>query len=98
MSIIVTRAISISNKVTYDERTGGRTIQPENINGNWNAMGAFMFNTAIDSAGFFNVNTFTNINYNHYVAYLALNSTSSSVKNITRSTSLGERFGDQLQE
>ena len=83
---------SISNKVTYDERTGGRTIQPENINGNWNAMGAFMFNTAIDSAGFFNVNTFTNVNYNHYVAYLALNSTSSSVKNITRSTSLGERL------
>ena len=42
---------SISNKVTYDETTGGRITRPENINGNWNAMGAFMFNCSIDSAG-----------------------------------------------
>ena len=42
---------SISDMVTYDDKTGGRTTQPENINGNWNARGAFMFNTAIDSAG-----------------------------------------------
>lgn len=83
---------SISNKVTYDEKTGGRTTRPENINGNWNAMGAFMFNTAIDSAGYFNVNTFTNANYNNYVAYLALDNHQSSVKNTTRSTSIGERL------
>ena len=83
---------SISNKVTYDEKTGGRTTRPENINGNWNAMGAFMFNTAIDSAGYFNVNTFTNANYNNYVAYLALDNQQSSVKNTTRSTSIGERL------
>ena len=35
---------SISNKVTYDETTGGRITRPENINGNWNVMGAFTFN------------------------------------------------------
>jgi len=88
---------SISDKVTYDEKTGGRTIQPENINGNWNVMGAFMFNTAVDSAGYFNINTFTNVNYNNYVAYAAQNAGSSSVKNTTRSTSLGERIEASLR-
>jgi hypothetical protein len=81
---------SISNKVTYDEKTGGRISRPENINGNWNAMGAFMFNTAIDSAGYFNVNTFTNVNYNNYVNYVVVGN--QSEKNTTRSTSLGERL------
>ena len=42
---------SISNKVAYNESTGGRVMTPENINGNWNVSGAFMYNTAIDSAG-----------------------------------------------
>ena len=71
---------SISDKVTYDETTGGRTTQPENINGDWNAMGAFMFNTAIDTTGYFNINMFTNVNYNNYVGYLSLDNKSSSVK------------------
>jgi hypothetical protein len=84
---------SISNKVTYNEATGGRTTQPENINGNWNAMGAFMFNTAIDSAGYWNVNTFTNANYNNYAGYLVPAGARESVKNITRSLTLGERLG-----
>jgi hypothetical protein len=83
---------SISDKVTYDETTGGRTTQPENINGDWNAMGAFMFNTAIDTTGYFNINTFTNVNYNNYVGYLSLDNKSSSVKNTTRSMTLGERL------
>ena len=83
---------SISNKVTYDETTSARTTQPENINGNWSANGAFMFNTAIDSAGIFNVNTFTNVGYNNYVGYLSVNNASSSVKNTTRSLNLGERL------
>lgn len=83
---------SISNMVTYDEKTGGRIVQPQNINGNWNMMGAVMYNTPIDSAGFFNMNTFTNVGYNNYVGYLAVDRTSNSVKNTTRSLSLGERL------
>ena len=79
----------ISSMVTYNEATGGRVTRPENINGNWNVMGAFMFNTAIDSAGVFNVNTFTNVNYNNYVAFTFLNN--ASQKTTTRSSSLGER-------
>ena len=80
----------ISSMVTYNEATGGRVTRPENINGNWNVRGAFMFNTAIDSAGVFNVNTFTNVNYNNYVAFTFLNN--ESTKTTTRSSSLGERI------
>lgn len=76
---------SISNKVTYDETTGGRITRPENINGNWNAMGAFMFTCSIDSAGVWNINTGAHANYNNYVSYLSLDKKSDSQKNTTRS-------------
>ena len=83
---------SISNKVTYDETTGGRITRPENINGIWNVMGAFMFNCSIDSAGVWNVNTDTNLGYNNYVSYLSLDKQSDSQKNTTRSTTWRERL------
>lgn len=83
---------SISDKVTYDETTGGRTTRPENINGNWNIDGAFMFNTAIDTAGVWNVNTFTNVRYQNSVGYLSLDSKSDSEKNTTKQLTLGERI------
>lgn len=88
---------SISNRVTYDETTGGRTTQPENINGNWDISGMFMYNTAIDSAGYWNINTSTDYRYNNYVGYVSLNSTSSSEKNVTRSLSLGERLAGSFR-
>ncbi len=83
---------SISNMVTYDEASGGRTTRPENINGNWNAFGMFMFNTAIDSAGFFNVNTFTTLRYNNSVGYVSINRNADSKKSTTKSTTFGERL------
>ena len=83
---------SISNKVTYDEKTGGRITRPENINGNWNVMGAFMFNCSIDSAGVWNINTDTNLGYNHYVSYLSLDKSQDSQKNTTQNTTWNERL------
>ena len=83
---------SISNMVTYDEASGGRTTRPENINGNWNAFGMFMFNTAIDSAGFYNVNTFTTLRYNNSVGYVSINRNADSQKSTTKSTTFGERL------
>lgn len=82
---------SISDMVTYDDKTGGRTTQPENINGNWNARGAFMFNTAIDSAGVWNINTFTTLAYTNAVGYLSLDGKTSQ-KNTTKQTQVGERL------
>ena len=87
-----TTSNSISNKVTYDETTGGRITRPENINGNWNVMGAFMFNCSIDSAGVWNINTDTNLGYNHYVSYLSLDKSQDSPKNTTQNTTWNERL------
>ena len=87
-----TTSNSISNKVTYDETTGGRITRPENINGNWNVMGAFMFNCSIDSAGVWNINTGTNLGYNHYVSYLSLDKSQDSQKNTTQNTTWNERL------
>lgn len=81
---------SISNMVTYDEKTGGRLTRPENINGNWNVNSAFMFNTALDSIGYWNINTFTNLNYANNVSYLLLDNVTR--KNTTRTTTVMERL------
>ena len=86
-----TTSNSISNKVTYDEKTGGRTSRPENINGNWNAGANIMFSSAIDSLGYFNYSISLNDNYNHRVSYLDQNK--QAVKNTTNQNTMGGRLG-----
>ncbi len=87
-----TTSNSISNMVTYDSKTGVNTTRPENINGNWNAFGMVMFNTSIDSAGHFNVNTFTTLRYAHNVGFVKLQDQQNSQESVTRSTTYGERL------
>ncbi len=87
-----TTSNSISNRVTYNETTGGRTTRPENINGDWNADAGLMFNTPLDSAGRFNINTFSNVNFRNNVGYVTLNNASGSQKNTTRDLSVSERL------
>ena len=88
---------SISRKVTYNDATGGRTSQPENINGNWDAGASFVMNTALDTLGRFNVSTHTDVNYANNVGYLYLNTTHETVKNTTRQTTLSERLGSSFR-
>ncbi len=83
---------SVSNKTTYDTATGGTVTRPENINGNWNGNLGFMFNTALDSAAFFNVNTMTNLGYSHNVGYVSVNSLADSEKSVTKTLTVGERI------
>jgi hypothetical protein len=83
---------SISNKVTYNEQTGGRVTRPENINGDWNVRSAFMFNTPLDSAGHWNINTFTYMNYANNVGYVSLNKLADSEKNTSKDLNVGERL------
>ncbi|MBQ8712497.1 MAG: TonB-dependent receptor, partial [Prevotella sp.] len=87
-----TTSNSISQMVTYDAVTGGRFSRPENINGNWNASGFFVFNTAIDSAAYFNVNTSTELSYAHNVGYTNLNRSTTATKSITKLFTIGERL------
>jgi hypothetical protein len=82
---------SVSNMVTYDPDTGGKVTRPENINGNWNTFAMLMFNTAVDSAGYFYVNTFTTLRHVNSVAYVSVMDQNSE-KSTTRSTTLGERL------
>ena len=86
-----TTSNAISNKTTRTE-TGGRITRPENINGNWNGNMGFMFNTAIDSAAFYNVNTFTNLSYVHNVGYVSTGINSDSQESVTKSLGISERL------
>jgi len=82
---------SISNLVRYNAETGGSTSRPENINGNWNADGGLNFNTALDSAGRWNIGSDSRVRYNNYVSYVAQQRLDAQ-KNTTRSTTLNERL------
>ena len=83
---------AISNRVSYNETTGGRLTRPENINGNWNINSAVMFNTPLDSAGYWNINTFANFNYANNVGYVSLSRNADSEKNTTRDITIGDRL------
>lgn len=85
-----TTSNDISDMVTYDEETGGRTTQPQNIDGNWNIGGGLMFNTALDTLARFYTNTFTNVSYNHRVGYLNLDNSATADKNTVKTTSINE--------
>ena len=87
-----TTSNAISNKVTLDKSSGARITQPENIDGNWNTNAGLVFNTALDSAAFFNINSFTNLGYNHYVGYASVNSLTESQKSVTKSLGINERL------
>ncbi len=87
-----TTSNSISNMVTYNQETGGRTSRPENINGNWNTRGSFFYNMAIDTAGYFNINTTTDMSYANNVGYISLSRNADSEKNVTRAMSIQERL------
>jgi len=87
-----TTSNSVSNKTTYNTETGGTITRPENIDGNWNGNLGFMFNTAIDSAAFFNVNTYTNLSYNHNVGFVSVNNMADSQKSVTKALGVGERL------
>ena len=69
---------SISTLMVYDETNGTRYTRPENINGNWNANGHFMFNTALGAEQLFNITTFTNLGYDNSVGYVRTYSSTQS--------------------
>jgi hypothetical protein len=89
---LTTTSNAISNKVTLDTSSGARITRPENIDGNWNAYAGLVFNTALDSAAYFNINSFTNTGYNHYVGYASVNNLSDSQKSVTKSATINQRL------
>lgn len=89
---------SISNKVTYNEETGGRTTRPENINGNWNMSVGGMYSFSVDTAGVWNISTDGRLSYNNSVGYVSLNQTSDSQKSTTKTLNLNERLAASFRK
>lgn len=83
---------NISRRVIYNEVTGGRTTQPENINGNYSIGGGFGYNSAIPANTKFTYSSNTNVNYNHQVSYVSINRNSSSERNTTETVNVFERL------
>ena len=85
---------SVSSKTSLIDPTTGKTeTKPENINGNWNSSLYLTFNTALDSAAYFNLNTSTNLSYNHNVGYVQVAGDKESQKSVTKALGIGERLG-----
>ena len=88
-----TTSNSVSTKTTLlDSSTGKTMTRPENINGNWNTMAFLMFTSALDSAAYFNVNTMTNLSYDHRVGYVSMGMGAESQESVTNSFGIGERL------
>ena len=88
-----TTSNSVSSKTTLLDSTTGKTMtRPENINGNWNTMAFLMFTSALDSAAFFNINTTTNLSYDHRVGYVSVGMGAESERSVTNSFGVGERL------
>ena len=83
---------AITRKATYDEATGATTTQPENINGNWNVDGGFVFNSAIPANTKFTFSTFTNGGYSERVSYISMQREQGSVKSIAQTVNVSERL------
>ena len=83
---------AITRKATYDEVTGATTTQPENINGNWNVNGGFVFNSAIPANTKFTYSTFTDGGYSERVSYISMQGVQGSVESIAKTVNVSERL------
>ena len=88
-----TTSNSIAQRTEYILETGGTKSQPVNINGQWSAGGSVMYNVALDTLGYFNVNTETGVNYNNNVGYFYDGTNYTTTKSTTKATTLRERLG-----
>ena len=82
---------SISNAVTYDTESGVRTTRPENINGNWNTRGSFMFNTSVGPDNMYFIGTDASAGYSHNVGFISVGNTDSE-KNVVKTLNLSDRL------
>jgi hypothetical protein len=82
---------SVSNRTEYNDVTGGRVTQPENINGNWNASSSFNFNTAFSDTRF-RINTTSGVNYTNSVGYSYISREKTTVKRNTGTLNMNERL------
>ncbi len=81
---------SVTNKVAYNEETGGKVTHLVNVNGNWNTRMFFSFNTPFKNRKF-TINTYTHAYYQNMVGYSSVNK-GDAEKSTTRNLNLFERL------
>lgn len=62
---------NIATRIVYDDATGVRYSRPENISGNWNLNGRFMYNFSFGPEKLFSLTTHTNAGYGQSVGYVS---------------------------
>ena len=83
---------SITRRAEYDEKTGATTTTPENINGNWNVHGGFVFNSAIPANTKFTYSTHTDARYSNNVSYISMKGVNGSIKSVAKTVNASERL------
>lgn len=73
---------SVTNQVTYDSETDGRTTTPVNMNGNWRTEGSFSLSTPFKNSNWM-FRTYTSLQYSNKNGYTTLNK-EEPVKNSVR--------------
>lgn len=74
---------SVSTVTLNNQLTGGRVSMPKNIDGNWNAMGMFVFNTAFKDKRF-TMGSFSNVMLNNMASYFVNSSNSAEAQAMVR--------------
>jgi hypothetical protein len=91
---------SIVNQTIYDEKTGGRTTMPVNLDGwwrNWSTGGGIAYNTALPNQRY-KVSSSTNANYNYQEGYVRTKTNDNNFPlAATRSVTLSERLSGTYQ-
>ena len=75
----------MTNQVTYDSETGGRTTLPVNMNGNWQTQGSFSLSTPFKNKHWL-IRTYSMLRYSNKNGYTTLNKEEpqkSSVRHLT---------------
>lgn len=87
----------ISTRIVYDEATGVKYSRPENINGNWNMNGRFMYNFGFGYDKTWTLTTFTNLGYTRNVAYVSNTATNAYLRQVVN-TYYGYNFAHTLSD
>lgn len=81
---------NVTNMVTYDDETGGRTTMPVNQNGNWNASGSFSLSTPFLSKNFL-IRNYSFVRYRNQNGFTNL-SKEDPIKSTVRHLTMRERL------
>ncbi len=81
---------SIDRRVEYNEATGGSISTPDNINGNWNTNGEFVYSSALPKNKKYTYSSSTTLGFKHNVGYISVDK--ETARNTAKTTDLGERL------